>query len=388
MKSTLTVVTLGALFFAGASCSKKAGPPPMMTPEVAVVTVEPERIEIVTELTGRTVPHRIAEIRPQVSGVLLKRLFEEGAQVEEGQVLYQIDPAMYEATLGSAEASLARAEAAAVAVKLRAERVKELIADKAISQQDYDDAQAAATAADAEILFTKAAVAQARINLDYTQIKAPIGGRIGKSNVTEGAMVTAYQPVPLAVIQQLDPMYVDVPQSSIEMLRAQRQRAEGRWAEDGGVARPVSLVLPDGTAYAEQGTMQFQDITVNPATGTLGLRALFPNPAGALLPGMFVRARVTEGVSEAALLVPQQGVQRDPRGDSYVLLVTAEDTVQAQPVVIDRAVDNRWLITSGLKAGDRVIVEGSQKARPGAPVRVVAYQPGAPVASAPPAAGP
>lgn len=385
MKSTWSMVALCALLFAGASCSKQAGPPPMMTPEVAVVTVEPERIEIVTELTGRTVPYRIAEIRPQVSGVLLKRLFEEGAQVEEGQVLYQIDPAMYEASLGSAEAALARAEAIAVAAKLRAERVKELIADKAISQQDYDDAQATATAADAEILFTKAAVTQARINLDYTQIKAPISGHIGKSGVTEGAMVTAYQPVPLAVIQQLDPMYVDVPQSSIEMLRAQRQRDEGRWAENGGAARPVSLILPDGTAYAEQGTLQFQDITVNPATGTLGLRALFPNPAGVLLPGMFVRARVTEGVSEAALLVPQQSVQRDARGEALVLLVTEENTVQMQPVAIDRAVGNRWLIASGLKPGDRVMVEGSQRVRPGAPVRAIAYEPGAPVVSTPPA---
>lgn len=389
MKMTsITFTLLILLLMAAAACRRPSGPPPMMIPEVAVVTIQPERVEMVAELPGRTTAFLVAEVRPQVSGILQQRLFDEGSMVSQGQVLYRIDPAMYEATLQSARASLARAEAAANAARQRAGRVRELVAEQAISQQDFDDAEAAAKSAEAEILFWQAAVEQALIHISYTTITAPVTGRIGKSSVTAGAMVIAYQPLPLAVIQQTDPMYVDVPQSSIHLLRARQQREEGRWKNDGDAPRTVTLVMPDGRMYPEPGQLQFTDITVNPATGTLDLRALFPNPGGVLMPGMFVRALVTEGIRDDALLVPVQGVQRDVRGDAYALLVTAENTVKAQSLEVDRVISNRWLVVRGVSAGDRIIVEGSQRVRPGGAVRAVAYQPGAPVASTTLSSGP
>jgi len=352
---------------------KQRGGPPQGDPEVAIVTIHPERVVITTELPGRTSAFRIAEIRPQVNGLIQKRLFTEGSVVKAEQVLYQIDPAPFQAALDNTNASLARAEAGLLSIRLRAERYHNLLADKAISQQDYDDASAAMKQAEAEILFWKASVKMASINLGYTHVTAPISGRIGKSSVTDGALVTAYQPIALATIQQMDPIYVDVPQSTTELMRLQRRLGDGRLDHDGTNQNKVRLILEDGTPYPSEGTLQFQDVTVDPTTGSVILRVVFPNPQGILLPGMFVRAVIIEGVNEQAILVPQQGISRNPKGDPVALIVDAEDKVQQRMLTLDRAIGNKWLVSSGLNPGDRVIVEGVQKVRPGASVKVVPF---------------
>jgi membrane fusion protein (multidrug efflux system) len=372
------VVSFLVIRSAGCRHEAPAGPP---SPEVAVVTVQPERVAITTELPGRTSAFLVAEIRPQVSGLIQKRLFTEGADVRAGEVLYQIDPAPYQAALDNAAASLARAQAGLESIRLRAERYRELLRDNAVSQQDYDDAAAALKQAEAETEFWKASVQTARINLDYTGVKSPISGRIGKSNVTDGAIVTAYQPLSLATVQQFDPLYVDVPQSATDRLRFQRRLEDGRLASDPKNQSKVGLILADGTPYPLEGTLQFKDVTVDPATGSVILRAVFPNPRGDLLPGLFVRAVIEEGVNEQAILVPQQGVARTPKGEPYAFVAAPDNTVQQRMLTIDRAVGNRWLVSSGLNAGDRVIVEGLLKIRPGAPVRAVAFQP--PVSASP-----
>ena len=338
---------------------------------MAVITVAPQSIELTTELPGRTSPYRIAEIRPQVSGLIQKRLFVEGSEVKAGQVLYQIDPAPFEAALANAEAALGRAEANLPAVQARAERFKALLADKAVSRQAYDDAAAALKQAQADIEFYKAAVQSARINLGYTKITSPISGRIGKSSVTEGAIVTAYQPAPLASVQQLDPIYVDVPQSTTELLRLQRRLEQGRLSGAAANQNKVRLILEDGTEYPLEGTLQFRDVTVDPTTATVILRMIFPNPKRVLLPGMFVRARVKEGVRPQAILVPQPAVQRTPKGIPFELVVDANGVVQERVLTLDRAIGDQWLVSSGLAAGDRVIVEGLQRVRPGMPVKAV-----------------
>ena len=348
---------LAGLMFAG--CGRKAAPPAPPAPEVATVTVAPESVVLTTELPGRTVPFRIAEIRPQVSGLIQKRLFTEGADVQAGQALYQIDPAPFQAARDKAEANLS-------ALRSRATRAKELLAEKAVSQQDFDDADAALKQAEAELEM-------ARINLAYTKITAPISGRIGKSSVTDGAIVTAYQAVPLATIQQLDPIYVDVPQSTADLLRLERRLAEGRLTRDGDGQNAVQLILEDGTKYPSEGTLQFRDVSVDPTTATVTLRMVFPNPNGVLLPGMFVRTAVKEGVNEHAILIPQQAVTRDPKGNPMVMTVNAAGAVELRMLTVDRAVGDQWLVTSGLANGDRVIVEGLLKARPGAPVKTVPY---------------
>lgn len=343
-----------------ASCSRgPQGPLMMAPPEVATITVAPQPVTLTTELPARTAPYLIAEIRPQVSGLLLKRLFTEGSDVQAGQVLYQIDPAPFQAALDRVQANL-------LTLQARAQRVREALPTKAVSQQDYDDVQAALKAAEAELEL-------ARINLGYTKITAPISGRIGRSTVTEGAIVTAYQPVPLATIQQLDPIYVDAPQSTTELLRLQQRLAEGRLARSADNHTAVQLVLDSNKTYPHLGTLQFQDVTVDPTTGTVTLRMVFPNPEGVLLPGMFVRAIVQEGVNPQAILVPQQAVMRDPKGNALVMIVNAESKVEPRPVVLDRAIGNQWLIAGGLASGDRVIVEGILKARPGAPVKAVPF---------------
>lgn len=366
---------LAALVFlvglGGCNRQKQAAPPPAV-PEVAVVTVQPQQVLLTTELPGRTSAYLIAEIRPQVNGLIQKRLFTEGSDVKAGQVLYQIDPAPFQAALDNAKASLARAEANRPAIRLRVDRYKELLADKAVSQQDYDDAAAALKQADAEVEVWKAAVESARINLGYTRVTAPISGRIGRSSVTDGALVTAHQPLALATIQQLDPIYADVPQSTTELLRLRRRLEGGLLKSDGSRQKQVQLILEDGTAYPSQGTFQFQDVTVDPTTGSVILRIVFPNPEGILLPSMFVRAVVKEGVNEQAILISQQAVSRDPKGNPSVLIVDPEGKVQQRLLTIDRDVGDKWLVTSGLAAGDRVIVEGMQKVRPGASVKVVA----------------
>jgi membrane fusion protein, multidrug efflux system len=351
------VITFILLALIAAGCERKAGPPVMPPSEVAIVTVAPERIVLTTELPGRTSPFLIAEIRPQVNGLLQKRLFTEGADVKAGDVLYQIDSRPYDAAVKAAEA---------MAIKTKAdwERSRNLLEEKTIAQQEYDLALASYQAAEA-------ALEEAKINQGYCRIVSPISGRIGASSVTEGAIVTAYQPVALATIQQLDPIYVDVPQSTADLLRLRRRLADGQLIRDGKIQNAVQLILEDGTKYTEEGTLQFQDVSVEPSTATVTLRMVFPNPNGILLPGMFVRAAVKEGVNEKALLIPQQAVMRDPKGNPMVMLVNATGVVEPRMLTIDRAVGDKWLVTSGLAVGDKVVVEGLQKIRPGAPVKVV-----------------
>ena len=356
------------------SCSRQPnGPPAPPTPEVVTVTVAWQQVVLTTELPGRTSPFLIAEIRPQVNGLIQKRVFTEGSDVQAGQVLYQIDPAPFQAALDNALAALGRSEANLPSIRARAERFQKALADKAVSQQDYDDAAGALKQAEADVQYWKATVETARINLRYTKITAPISGRIGKSSATDGAIVTAYQPVALATIQQLDPIYVDVPQSTAELLRLRRRLEEGRINNNGTSQNKVQLFLEDGTKYPLEGTLQFRDVSVDPTTATVILRMVFPNPSGVLLPGMFVRAVVKEGVNEQAILIPQQAVTRDLKGNPMALLVNAAAKVEPRMLTLDRAIGDQWLVASGLVPGDRVIVEGMQKARPGTAVREVPF---------------
>jgi len=367
---------LGLLIAASAaSCSRTQAPAPP-APEVATVTVARQPVLLTTELPGRTSPYLIAEIRPQVNGLIQKRLFTEGSDVQAGQELYQIDPAPFQAALDAAKAALGRAEASLPAIRLKADRFKEALADKAVSQQDFDDADAALKQVEADILYYKATVETARINLGYAHIVSPISGRIGSSTVTGGAIVTAYQPMALATIQQLDPIYVDVPQSTNELLRLQRRLENGLLTRDATNANQVQLILGDGTKYPLPGTLQFRDVSVDPTTASVILRAVFPNPNGVLLPGMFVRAVVKEGVDEQAILVPQQTVSRDTKGNPVALIVNAAGKVEQRQLSIDRAIGSQWLVSSGLAPGDRVIAEGMQKVRPGAEVKAVPFDDG------------
>ena len=336
--------------------------------------IQPKKVVITTELAGRTSANLVAEVRPQVGGIIQKRLFTEGADVKAGQALFQIDPALYQAALDNAKAALARSEANLSAIQLKANRLRELLADKAVSQQDYDDAAAALKQTQADIQYWQATVETARINLKYTSITASISGRIGRSNVTEGTLVTAQQPTVLATIQRLDPMYVDVPQSTAEVLRLRRGLKEGRLDQSGADQKKVQLIMEDGTAYPLEGILQFRDITVDPTTGSVILRVIFPNPNGVLLPGMFVRAVVQEGVNKQAILIPQQAVLRDPKGNPLALIVDAQSNVQIRMLTLDRAIGDQWLVSSGLEPGARVIMEGMQKVKPGASVKVVSFE--------------
>ena len=371
-KLIAAVVALAVGLILG-GCGQKTTGTQSTTPEVAVVTMQQEQVVITTELPGRTSASLVAEVRPQVNGIIQKRLFTEGSNVNAGQVLYQIDPAPYQAALDNARAGLSRSEANLSAIRLKAERLKELLVDKAVSQQDYDDAAAALKQTQADIQYWQATVETARINLKYTLITAPITGRIGRSNVTQGALVAAQQPTALATIQLLDPMYVDVPQSTAELQRLRYQMKEGHLDQNGENQKKVQLILESGTVYPLAGTLQFQDVTGDPTTGSVILRASFPNPNGILLPGMFVRAVLKEGVNEHAILVPQQAVTRNPRGNPFTLIVDAEGKVQQRMLTLDRAMGDKWLISSGLVSGDRVIVEGMQKVQPGASVKVVPF---------------
>jgi membrane fusion protein (multidrug efflux system) len=370
-------------------CRRAQAPPPRGPVEVSAVTVHPERVVLTTELPGRTAAYLIAEVRPQVNGVILQRLFEEGSNVKAGSRLYQIDPAPYQAAYDQAKAALAVAEANLPATRARAERLKGLVEIHAVGQQDYDDAAAALLRAEASVASARAAAESAQINLAYTPLKAPISGRIGRSAVTVGAMVTAYQPVALAVIQQLDPLYVDVTQSSADLLGLRRRLASGH-LKSAGSLRNVKLLLEDGTPYSREGKLQFRDVTVDPTTGSVVLRMVFPNPDYVLLPGMFVRAIVEEGVDEQGILAPQQGVTRNRRGDAVALVVDNEGKVAQRMLEVDRAIGDRWLVTKGLAAGDQVIVDNLQRIRPGDPVKVVPFAPKAgpagAAAEAPPAA--
>jgi len=412
-ESSVVALLFVSLFLQGCDRSQASPPPPV--PEVATVTVRPQQVVLTAELPGRASPYLVADIRPQVSGLVLKRLFKEGSDVKAGQLLYQIDPAPFQAALDNAKAALVaaqknadRARAALTAssanvnrqkailelARTNRDRFEEAYKDRAVAATQRDQAatesqvaeatlqayeaqvesdRKAIASAEAAIQQAEAALEIAHINLGYTRVTAPISGRIGRSNVTEGAIVTAYQPVPLATIQQLDPIYVDVPQSTAELLKLKRRMADGRLNHDGENQNKVKLIMEDGTSYPLEGTLQFQDVTVDPMTGSVILRIVVPNPDGALLPGMFVRAAIVEGVKERALLLPQQGISRSPKGEPMALVVDAEDKVQQRMLTLDRAMGDKWLVSSGLSPGDRVIVEGVQKVRPGALVKVVPF---------------
>ena len=361
---------LAAAALLTAACGKEdAGPPP--PPEVGVITLAPRAVAITDQLPGRTTAFRVAEVRPQVTGIVQKRLFAEGTEVKSGQQLFQIDAGSYRAALSSAEAALKRAEAQAVTAKLLAERYEPLMAVNAVSKQENDEAIAARARAEADIAAARAQVDTARINVVYTQVLSPINGRIGRALVTEGALVTSGQDSALATVQQLDPIYVDITQSSTEMLRLQRQLNSGELVKTDNNEAEVGLTLEDGSVYAERGRLKFSEVSVDPSTGSVVLRAVFPNPKRELLPGMFVRATQTRGTREAALLVPQRGVSHNPRGEATVMVVGPDDMVNERVVTADRAIDGEWLITAGLAPGDRVVLDGLQKIKNGSPVRAV-----------------
>ena len=337
--------------------------------EVVIIKLEPRREVYTMALAGRIASFQVAEVRPQVGGILQQRLFTEGADVKAGQALYQIDPATYEAALDSAQAALMKAEANVTPARLKAERFRELLAIKAVSKQEYDDAQAAFKQAEADVAVNRAAVKTARINLEYTKVRSPISGRIGKSAFTPGALVTANQAQALTSVRQLDPVYVDITQSSQDLLRLRAQFTNGELRSAAEEA-PVRLKLENGAMYPHEGRLQFTDVSVDESTGMVSLRALFPNPEHILLPGMYVRAVIAEGVDENALLVPQRALRRDPKGQASVLLVDGGGKVDVRLVDVGRTVGDSWQVLSGLKPGDRVIVEGGQNVRPGMSVKI------------------
>jgi membrane fusion protein (multidrug efflux system) len=330
--------------------------------------VRAQPVAIVTELPGRTVAFRIAEVRPQVNGVILKRLFVEGSEVKAGQQLYQIDAAPFQASYESAQAALARAQATATSTRLLAQRYKPLSEARAVSQQDYDNAIASSEQAAADVASAKAAVDTARINLAYTRVFAPISGRTGRSSVTEGALVAANQATSLVVIQQLDPIYVDVTQASTVLLRLQRALADGLLKKAGDTQAEARLILEDGTPYSDPGKLQFTEVTVDPGTGSVSLRAIFPNQKHTLLPGMFVRERLEEGVNETGLLVPQRAVARNERGEPTVTLVGPDNKIAVRTIKTDRAIGDQWLVTEGIAPGEKIVILGIQRVRPGAEV--------------------
>jgi len=410
-------------FYCLPGCNRTQEAPPPQVPEVSVFAVYPQRIVLTTELPGRTSGYLVSEIRPQVNGLLQKRHFTEGSQVKAGQLLYEIDPAPYaaayenatanlqstkkaadraKAALEASSAGIKRYEALLSLAKTNFQRYDKLSKTQAVSAMQLDQAKADVEVADSELRVAQAqvesdrqtleaaeaaikqaeaAVKTAKINLDYSKITAPISGRIGRSNVTEGAIVTAYQPIPLAIIQQLDPIFVDVPQSTTELHRLKRNLANGRLKMNG--TDEVKIVLEDGTPYPEKGSLKFRDVTVDPTTGSVILRIVVPNPDYTLLPGMFVRAIIDEGVNEQAILIPQQAVSRDPKGNPTTLVVGADGKVQPRGITTDRAIGDKWLVTSGLVPGDRIITEGMQKARPGTTVKIVPQEAAKPAVAKP-----
>jgi membrane fusion protein (multidrug efflux system) len=333
------------------------------------VTIEPQSVTLTTELPGRTTPYEIAEVRPQVGGIVEARLFTEGSIVNAGQVLYRIEPAPFQAAYDQAAAQLANAEANLTTTRLKAERLAGLVKLKSVALQDADDAEAAFKEAEATVRQDRAAVEAARINLAFTRVTAPIGGRIGISTVTKGALVTANQPAALDTIQRLDPIYVDVTQSVAQVVALRRQIAQGQLTT--GTAE-AHITLDDGAVYPLAGRLQLTDITVDPATDAVTLRAVFPNPSGTLLPGMYVRATIVEGVNPAGLLAPEAGISHDQKGRPTALIVNAKGVVEQRQLQVGGTVANKWLVTAGLNPGDRVIVEGSQSAEPGSTVRAIA----------------
>ncbi|MCY1220954.1 Multidrug resistance protein MexA [compost metagenome] len=348
----VSAIALTTLALTG--CQEASAPPPAQTPKVGVVTLQPQSFTLTTELPGRTAAFRIAEVRPQVDGIIQKRLFTEGSEVKAGQQLYQIDPSVYAATYKSAQASLASARSLA-------ERYKDLVSDQAVSRQAYDESQAAR-------LQAEAALEKASIDLRYTKVLAPISGRVGRSAVTEGALVSNGQSQAMATIQQLDPIYVDVTQSTKDLLRLRRELAEGQLEKAGDSGARVSLLLEDGSEYPHEGSLEFSEVSVDEGTGSVTLRAVFPNPEHTLLPGMFVHARLGSAVKQEAILAPQQGVTRDLKGQATALVVNAENKVELRHLKAERTVGDRWLVSEGLNPGDRLITEGLQFVRPGVEV--------------------
>ncbi|MBW7861695.1 MAG: efflux RND transporter periplasmic adaptor subunit [Rhodocyclaceae bacterium] len=346
-----------------------AGPGQMPPPTVGVVVAERVAVPTIVELPGRTSPYLIAEVRPQVTGIIKQRAFAEGSEIQAGTLLYEIEPASYKAVHDSARAGLARAEANLEAARLSAQRVAGLAKSDMVSRQRHDEAQAALRQAEADVAAARAALERARIDLEFTRLTSPIDGRIGRSAVTAGALVTANQAQALAIVQQLDPIYVDLTQSSADLLRLRREVEAGRIRRDAEDRIPVQLVLEDGSEYAQPGRLAFSEVSVDPGTGSVTLRAVFPNPAGELLPGMYVRARLDQGVKEAILL-PHAAVGRDPRGNATVMVVDGEGKVGVKVVQAERSLRDRWIVTDGLAGGERVIVEGLQRVRPGIPVTV------------------
>ncbi|MGF6568142.1 membrane fusion protein (multidrug efflux system) [Paraburkholderia sp. GAS333] len=357
-----------------AACGQKQSAPPPQTPEVGVVTLQPTTVSVVTELPGRTSAFLVAQVRARVDGIVLRREFTEGSQVKAGQRLYKIDPAPYIATLNNAKATLAKAQANLVSVTAQANRYKVLVAANAVSKQDYDNAVASQGQAVADVAAGKAAVDTAQINLGYTDVTSPVTGQIGVSQVTPGAYVQASAATLLATVQQLDPVYVDLTQSSLDGLKLRREVQEGRLKTTGPNAAQVSLILEDGRTYSEKGKLQFTDVTVDQGTGSVTVRAIFKNADKVLLPGMFVRARIDEGVNQNAIVVPQIGITHDQKGQPTALVVGDDNKVVLRQLVTNGTYGNNWVVASGLKSGERVIVQGTDKARPGMQVKPVAAQ--------------
>lgn len=353
------------------------------TPEVSVLVMQPQRLALGVQLPGRTVAFRIAQVRPQVTGIIKQRLFTEGANVAAGQALYALDAATFKAAYDSAEAAVAKADANALTVKLRFERYQKLAASGDVSRQDRDDVTANLAQAQADQATARAALETARINLGYTHIVAPISGRIGTSAFTEGALVTANQDSPLTTVQQYDPMYVDLSQSATELLKVRAEFAAGRLRHADEHSAAVRLQLDDGSEYAHDGSLEFTGVSVSESTGAVTLRAIFPNPDGRLLPGMYVRAQVSQGVDDQALLVPQQVVSRDAHGEPVAMVVSADDKVEQRTLKVSEAGANQWRVSEGLKAGDRVIVQGLLNLRPGATVKATRVESVATAAASP-----
>jgi membrane fusion protein (multidrug efflux system) len=363
------------------ACGKETPPPPPPK-EVGVVPVRLESVTLTTELPGRTSPYESSDVRPQVDGIVLKRLFQEGDYVRAGQTLYQIDPAPYAAQAANARAALTRAQATIASTRALARRYGDLVKINAISRQDFENATASAAQAEADVAAQRAALNAAEINLRRTRITAPISGRIGASTFTVGALVTAAQTDPLTVIQRLDPIFVDITQSSVDVLRLRKQLMAGELSRGGGAAR-VRLTLEDGTDYGLEGKLQFTDVTVAAETGTVRIRAIFPNPNGLLLPNMYVRARLVEGTQAQGILAPQQAVTRNERGDPVAMVIGAGNKLEMRQLTAPRAVGDKWLVTAGLKPGDKLVMDGAGALQPGTPVKPVAWKPAQPNGPAP-----
>ena len=380
---SVLIAAVGLLAGACKNSQPAAKPPAPGAVEVTAIAVQAQSLSPSTELPGRTAAYRVAEIRPQVSGIVQKRLFTEGSEVKAGDLLYQIDPASYEASLASAEASLARSEAMEYSARLKADRYRNLVRNKAVSDQEQIDAEASWKQAQAEIAAAKAAVQTARINLAYTRISAPIGGRIGKSQITEGALVTAQQATALATIQQLDPVYVDVSQSANDLLKLKRKLAAEQNQPTDKLKTEVTVIYDDGSEHATKGSLEFADVSVEQSTGTVTVRAIVGNPGHELLPGMFVRARLVADHPQQLILIPQATVVRNNRGQALAMLVSDKAVVEARPIETGQNIGDQIVVLSGLKVGEQLITSGLQKIRPGAPVKVAVSATGGEAKAAP-----